>query len=590
MISCGSDSGHIFLFGYKFNAFAQILDSFKAHQNWVTSMCWSEWHEYPQGLGAYLATGSTDGTVYVWQVFAQEGEMTVLLKIGVVENMDFREATVMRFYDDETIKFVVAKGCRVWVWIPSPSEGVGSVFIVDIPFSKPVSGLTWGNNGKILHVYTTDGKSFDIAFFEGVEPVLCEDNTEVLNRRILYGEVLDDELDGEGEDGDGDRGGVGRGRDKVVNVCGAATSFSCLFDVVVYQVSSHVDLEPRTMVSEVSYFFVFGTFQADDEGLEERVLEKVLGKLRNEKLWNKITSSYLTWDLIEYCESEFKASIVDDDSFFFKLLGRFQGLFQGNSMDRNELEVSLKATMCVSHIIRNVWYTIGKAGKQPLIASCAKTIKKLTILTYLEIRIAEILDYITKDPQPITYAEIIMLTLYSNTIIKLSPEQQNQQNHILSSLLKILQFYLSTQDTGPFLTSKLNESLRDINNRVVSGPVEICPACLGEIPYNSCFFAKCENGHVWDRCCFTFLPIFTTEKVRVCTSCDLKALVPNIYVSVDFGTQKFTYSDSKGVANGVVGAGSGVGVGMTGQYLINAGLKKFSVCLGCGNRMFERER
>ncbi|GEM08877.1 hypothetical protein Rt10032_c06g2894 [Rhodotorula toruloides] len=60
---------------------------------------------------------------------------------------------------------------------------------------------------------------------------------------------------------------------------------------------------------------------------------------------------------------------------------------------------------------------------------------------------------------------------------------------------------------------------------------ETCPACRAPVPLANTRFARCEQGHQWERCSIT-LALVSTVSVRTCTSCDRKALLPGAVVGV----------------------------------------------------------
>ncbi|GAA5984175.1 hypothetical protein JCM11641_005138 [Rhodosporidiobolus odoratus] len=53
---------------------------------------------------------------------------------------------------------------------------------------------------------------------------------------------------------------------------------------------------------------------------------------------------------------------------------------------------------------------------------------------------------------------------------------------------------------------------------------ETCPACKAVVPLDSVRFARCVEGHQWERCSIT-LALVSTVKVRTCTACERKALL-----------------------------------------------------------------
>ncbi|KAJ1564856.1 hypothetical protein HK096_005858, partial [Nowakowskiella sp. JEL0078] len=241
VIAVGTKNGSVILFSY--NVTAEIILEFQAHDSWVSALTWSEWYTYDDKYAAFLVTGSTDGSVYVWEIvmtIQQNNTLIVALPKLSIGDKDNRDPSILALHDDsrkeKPPKLAVMKGCRIWTWFATDFPGVqsemeNSVVIVDLPFAKPspiTKGAAWSMDAQDLNVYTADGKSWIVNFEYGATPNLIEDRSEYISRMIFHGQYNETGEDEEKEDESGNA------FEKELMIFGAGGSANGLFETICY--------------------------------------------------------------------------------------------------------------------------------------------------------------------------------------------------------------------------------------------------------------------------------------------------------------------------------------------------------------------
>ncbi|GBB84649.1 hypothetical protein RclHR1_11210003 [Rhizophagus clarus] len=548
IIAIGSKAGTITFWSY--NNGANFLYRLQAHETWVTTSSWSQWVNLGNNqYASSFVTGCVEGSVYLWQVSLsrdfsdnENGNGKILLSITLrmtLTNEDGRMADIMKWYDsaDGSEKFAVIKGRKIYVWLSNKSMLLYDAQIFSLDFtmqmSKVVTGLTWRYDGSQLRVFTMDGNhwTFNVSKEEGIN--IDEFRTNFINKSLIT-KWQEQEFEDEDEKDDEsleeltlieEVKNAGEENDSSMKepiYYGADSSANELFVAVVFALESRT-VQYLTDKFEVSHVTFISTENYKSMEMREALVRQLLNKLEDPFLICRKSTTYLMWDLLEYCDPE--NEYYEDDSLFSMLEKALRNGLLRQSNNLYFLETSYPLfDMTTNGISMN-----GLIKRLKLQLYNNIPLNKLRIIIHLynnTLRFEFNGDEGAEIQNKIRYEISTLLKYFLEKILNIISNclqgglivgNERDQSFILNLCDWVLLYYQTDEQLlnhAKAIYEGLNglqrttakRTFKDLDNEIRPG-----------------FKGACEKGHLWERCSIT-LSLLSNKLIKSCSICKRKSL------------------------------------------------------------------
>ncbi|PKK64450.1 hypothetical protein RhiirC2_787476 [Rhizophagus irregularis] len=566
IIAIGSKAGTITFWSY--NNGVNFLYCLQAHETWVTISSWSRWVNLGNNqYASSFVTGCVEGSVYLWQVSLsrdfsnnEDGDGKLLLSVTLrmtLTNEDGRMAEIMKWYDsaDGSEKFAVIKGRKIYVWLSNESMLLYDAQIISLNFtmqmSKVVTGLTWRYDGSQLRVFTMDGNhwTFNVSNEEGIN--IDESRTNFINKSLItkwQEQEFEDEKDDESLEEFTFVEEVKNAEEENDSLMkepiyyGADSSANELFVAVVFALESRT-VQYLTDKFEVSHVTFIPTENYKSIEMRGSLVKQLLNRLGDPFLICRKSTTYLMWDLLEYCDPE--NEYYEDDSLFSMLEKALRNSLLQQSDNLHFLETSYSLfDMTTNDISMN---GLVKKLKRQLYNHTLLNKSRIIIHLYcntlrLEFNGEESIEIQNK----IQYEISTLLKYFLGKVLNIISDclqggliagNERDQTFILNLCDWILLYYQTDEQLLNY-AKVIYESLsglqrtttkrtfKDLDNEInwtiklISSTKSAKTKKLKIPARESC---TCEKGHLWERCSIT-LSLLSSKHIKSCSTCKRKSL------------------------------------------------------------------
>ncbi|KAJ3176764.1 hypothetical protein HDU87_004903, partial [Geranomyces variabilis] len=580
-ISLGAKDGSVVILEYNADnkSVRPVAECPAVADAWVSNLSWSSWSSPVSNRStAYLAVAWSDGSACVYSVALTYGEDPELeiQRCAELFAADRRLVPALNFVqpslDKHEPRLALTKGRRLVVWFgPTAQVPSDSIAALDLPAPiVTIAGVTWGLDTEELRLYSQSGSLFEISVTPPTASTpaalaLVEDSTADLWREVQQVPPEEsagadgDAAGGEDAEDDDDTPAAGGGAGLRLRIHGAAMSASSMYDAVLYHMSSITDMyiSPK---QETSLLLLRPTFSYSGDEFESAVQARFERHLSDSFLFLKMSSSYLLWDILQYClvdltlwpgpEQSFTARFAKSlEEFYVETSANDSAASSNKSGETtrtryrellfcNPSANALRLTTALTSALVAVAAANLAAGTDSTsLRAWAASVRKRNRAVLEEHFLAHTLravDARLTNGEGIADVDCRAVALMSDRVLTLrsmstrpdtAPEATTLVNDAIAALRGIHASLETRAGVPPMYIASFDEMLAQMaetteqkSSATLLPARETCPACQAPVPLASLTLGVCGNGHVWNRCIAT-LGCLGVVGVRKCNGC-----------------------------------------------------------------------